>query len=271
MVAGLLYAEAREIAPSLLRHLDPTPEQLRAMLELRQLSEQVQDPLEHKRGGWPQEGEGPVRLLEYDENADKKIMGALLYARSGMDAGQCESAWVHMEPEQGDRLLRAVFGSLQEWDAVPREFELADFRFELVVSASCFAQLKRHRMATILPQGYDPFLGFTVPQSILDAGLGERFKGVMDCSAAMWGELVTRGLRHAAPYVLTQAHRRRVIVKMNARELYHFSRLRQDAHAQWDIRNMADRMIGMARRVCPLTMLLACGKHAFEQRKRVVP
>ena len=271
MVAGLLYAEAREIAPSLLRHLDPTPEQLRAMFELRQLSEQSLDPVAHKAGSWPQEGEGPVRLLEYDEDADRKIMGALLYAHSGMDADQCESAWIHMEPEQGNRLLRAVFGSLREWDAVPRAFELADFRFELAVSASCFAQLKRHRMATILPQAYDVFLGYTVPSSVTEAGLGERFKDIMDRSAAMWGELRTRNLGDAAAYALTQAHRRRVVVKMNARELYHFSRLRQDTHAQWDIRNVADHMVGMARRVCPLTMLLACGKHAFEHRKTVVP
>jgi thymidylate synthase ThyX len=54
---------------------------------------------------------------------------------------------------------------------------------------------------------------------------------------------------------------------MNARELYHFSRMRQDGHAQWDIREIANRMVGIAKRVCPLTMSLACGKDAFEQRK----
>lgn len=269
MVAGLLYAEAREVAPSLLRHLDPTPEKLRAMFELRQLSEQSLDPVAHKTGGWPQYGEGPVRLLEYDENADRKIMGALLYAHSGMDANQCESAWIHMEPEQGNRLLKAVFGSLREWDAVPRAFELANFRFELMVSASCFAQLKRHRMATILPQAYDVSLGYTVPSSVMEAGLGERFKDIMDRSAAMWGELRTRNI-DAAAYALTQAHRRRVVVEMNARELYHFSRMRQDAHAQWDIRAIANQMVALARRACPLTMSLACGKHSFERRKAVV-
>jgi thymidylate synthase ThyX len=57
---------------------------------------------------------------------------------------------------------------------------------------------------------------------------------------------------------------------MNARELYHFSRLRQDGHAQWDIRAIANRMIAMAKRACPLTMSLACGKDAFEQRKVVM-
>jgi thymidylate synthase ThyX len=46
--------------------------------------------------------------------------------------------------------------------------------------------------------------------------------------------------------------------------------LRQDGHAQWDIRAIANRMIAMAKRACPLTMSLACGKDAFEQRKVVM-
>jgi thymidylate synthase ThyX len=57
---------------------------------------------------------------------------------------------------------------------------------------------------------------------------------------------------------------------MNARELYHFSRLRQDGHAQWEIRGIANRMVEVAKRFCPLTMSLACGKDAFEQRKTVM-
>ena len=30
-----------------------------------------------------------------------------------------------------------------------------------------------------------------------------------------------------------------ILVRMDARELYHFSRLREDSHAQWAIRNLA--------------------------------
>jgi thymidylate synthase ThyX len=47
---------------------------------------------------------------------------------------------------------------------------------------------------------------------------------------------------------------------MNARELYHFARLRCDSHAQWDIRDIAGRMIALARAKAPLTFLMACGK-----------
>jgi len=264
-IGALLYSEAHMVAPSLLRYLEPTRENLQAMLDLRKLAQEVSAPV--KEAGWPENGDSPVRLLSWDDDADVRVMAALIHTHTGLDIDKCEQCVCCLEPEQEGRLLQAVFGSLQSWDAVPRAFELADFQYELAVSASCFAQLKRHRMATLLPQGYDPFLGYTVPSSVLDSGMEDRFKEIMDASAAMCGELRRRGFPSAAPYALTQAHRRRVVVKMNARELYHFSRLRQDRHAQWDIRAVADLMVTAAKKACPLTMSLACGKDEFESQK----
>lgn len=55
---------------------------------------------------------------------------------------------------------------------------------------------------------------------------------------------------------------------MNAREMYHFSRLREDQHAQWDIRQLAHRMLERAREKLPLTLMLACGKDVFEARRQ---
>jgi thymidylate synthase ThyX len=71
----------------------------------------------------------------------------------------------------------------------------------------------------------------------------------------------------AAQYVLTNAHRRRALMKVNARELYHMSRLREDQHAQWDIRNLTAAMTGRARAVMPLAMLFVGGKDRYQEIK----
>ena len=63
----------------------------------------------------------------------------------------------------------------------------------------------------------------------------------------------------AAAYILTNAHRKRVALKVNARELYHIARLRADRHAQWDIRQIAERMIALGKEAMPLTLMLATG------------
>ena len=60
------------------------------------------------------------------------------------------------------------------------------------------------------------------------------------------------------------------MMKLNARELYHVARLRADAHAQWDIRILSEKMLRQARRVMPLSLLMACGKDTFAARRRSV-
>ena len=76
----------------------------------------------------------------------------------------------------------------------------------------------------------------------------------------------------AAPYILTNAHRKRIAVKVNARELYHISRLREDRHAQWDIRETAEAMVRLAKGVMPLTLMMAAGKDAFPSlRNEIIP
>jgi hypothetical protein len=147
---------------------------------------------------------------------------------------------------------------------VPREFEYVTLTFELVVSAACFAQLKRHRLATLTAQPYDVRLGVTVPPSIEEAGAREGFMGVIQDSEGLHRELMDR-LDAGAEYALSNAHRRRVLWKANAREFYHFSRLREDATAQWDIRNLAAEMTRQAAEVMPLTLLLIGGKDAFPE------
>ena len=68
-----------------------------------------------------------------------------------------------------------------------------------------------------------------------------------------------------APYILTNAHRRRALIRVNARELYHISRLREDSHAQWDINNISRAMSEAAKKVMPLSFALIGGKDKYSQ------
>jgi thymidylate synthase ThyX len=143
-----------------------------------------------------------------------------------------------------------------------REFEYANLTFDLVISSACFGQLKRHRMATITSQAYDPSLGVTVPVSIKETGMEKLFREIADASSEAYDEIKkTHPL--AAPYILTNAHRKRVLTRVNVREMYHISRLREDAHAQWDIRNISRAMTEEAKKVMPLACALIGGKDRY--------
>ena len=117
-------------------------------------------------------------------------------------------------------------------------------------------------MATITCQDYNPGLGVTIPPAIEAIGMDGAFHAMIKRTDATY-EKILKNNPQAAPYILTNAHRKRVAMKVNARELYHMARLRADGHAQWDIRQVAMQMIELGRQVMPLTMMIATGKDGF--------
>ena len=168
-----------------------------------------------------------------------------------------------MDREEQEALIKTALRQMKAYDAAPREFEHVGLIFELTISATCFAQVKRHRMASITVQDYDPALGVTVPPAVAAIGMEKPFREICARTEETW-EKIRRAAPAAAAYILTNAHRRRVAMTVSARELYHLARVRADRHAQWDIRETAAQMVAAGRKVMPLTLMLAAGKDGFD-------
>lgn len=207
-------------------------------------------------------GKGLVTLSTHTPDPDSLTVAALLHSATVMSFESARSAVAKMSTEQKLEWIKKACAHMELYDSTLREFEHVNFTFELIVSAACFGQLKRHRMMTQTMQPYDPALGLTIPASIRDIGMEKEFTAAADKGADLFYE-IGKKLPHAAPYILTNAHRRRVLCTVNARELYHIARLREDKHAQWDIRQLSALMSEEARKVAPLTMLLICGKDCY--------
>jgi len=160
----------------------------------------------------------------------------------------------------GDPSFDSIYDSLGAHDALPRFWELFRADFRITLSATAYAQLKRHRMSTQLVSAYDPELGITIPSTVRNAGASEAFS-----RACLMASSAASTLGRSGQYLLTNAHRRQVRLCINGREFNHFSRLRDDAHAQWDIRDIASRMISLVRAEAPETVRLTCGKSRWEE------
>ncbi len=137
--------------------------------------------------------------------------------------------------------------------------EHASFTFAIHdVSRSLTHQLVRHRLASYSQQSqryvdiddFDP----VVPDSIKDNERAERlFKDLMEDIRKTYTELKETSIPlEDARYVLPNATKTNIIVTMNARELWHFFSLRCCKRAQWEIRDMAHRMLELAREEAPL-------------------
>jgi flavin-dependent thymidylate synthase len=256
-----LHGAVKDAAPSLIRYTEATPYDRQTRAALRQQVAALTEKMDFRR---PSGDDEPVRLVQATPEADERILAALIHSSSDLPMALCRQAARIMSGREREALVSTALQYLSVHDPVLREFEYADLLFELTISASCFAQLKRHRMATLTGQDYDPTLGVTVPPAVAAVGLEGSFREIIARTDALHVEL-KKAAPAAAACILTNAHRRRVALKVNARELYHIARLRADGHAQWDIRETALRMIALAREAMPLTLMLAAGKDAFAE------
>lgn len=216
--------------------------------------------------------EGPwdgkeVRLIGWSADADRDILRAILHSHTQAPAEGCGNAADRLIREgRAEAFMREYLAYSNPWESATREFEFADFTFEIILSSACYGQMKRHRMSSQLVQEYDPELGFTCPPSVTETGLRKDFEDNYMASSEAYYEL-SKYDRAAAQYALTNGHRRRMLIRANARELHHISRLREDAHAQWDIRKVSGDMLALAREKCPLGLMLAWGKDRFPGKK----
>jgi len=262
-----LYEVAVSIAPSLVRYVEPTDYDRFTGKELKEKAESLRS---REKNGADKDliasgrDDEEVVLVHATPAADDKIVAALLYSAADLSGRECREIVAQMEAEEKAEVVKTACRHLRSYDAVQREFENVDLHFELTVSAGCFAQLKRHRMATINCQEYSPPLGVTVPEAVRVAGMERDFRELISRTEAVYDNL-KKAAPAAAAYILTNAHRRRVAMKVNARELYHIARLRTDQHAQWDIRQTAAKMLTLAQEVMPLTLMLATGKDDLQR------
>ncbi len=252
-----IYDMVKDIAPSIILFTEANDFDAKTYMDLKEKASGLTGSLSHP-------DEQSVRLVGFTEDPDTKIVSVLLHTSTNLSYSLCQRHASRLSLEEKREIVKTAMEKMEFFDSVLREFEHADLVFELVISATCFAQFKRHRMATLTAQNYDPGLGVIIPSSIREIGAEKDFMDVIERTDKAFN-LINKKTSLGADYVLTNAHRRRVLLKVNAREFYHISRLREDASAQWDIQDVVRTMSDLAKKVMPLTCLLIGGKDIYPE------
>ncbi len=258
-----LYRQAASVAPSLLVFCGPSDFDRQTAPRTREFAATFMTPAFPRRPrNFIAHSASDVTLVDYTPNADNKLLAAMMHSASKASFAECQARVERQTLARKKEVFKLVCQDLAAYDAVLREFEHLYVSFELVLSASCFAQLKRHRMMTLTCQPYNPTVGWTIPVSVAEIKEHRNFKEMLAQTEETYEHIAATNPA-VAQYVLTNAHQRRCLVTLNARELYHVCRLREDMTAQWDVRDIASRMVEQARHVMPLTLTLASGKDAY--------
>ncbi|MFH1055729.1 MAG: FAD-dependent thymidylate synthase [Candidatus Altiarchaeota archaeon] len=125
------------------------------------------------------------------------------------------------------------------------------------VSRACTHQLVRHRIASYSQQSQryvneEGFEYVTPPTVAGDKKIKCRFDEAVECARKAYKELIESGIpKEDARFLLPNATATKIVVTMNLRELRHFIELRTERGAQWEIKEMAQRMLKILKKKAP--------------------
>jgi len=253
-----LFSLVKELSPSIIKYTEPTDYDVKNKEELNNLIlNDLPKPTENK--------EVPeVKLIDEAVSPDE-LLCAVIYADIyNCSIGDSIKVIETLSLDDKTKIIKHALKYRELYDSVSRYFEQVDYTFEFIISSSNYGQLKRHRMASMLPQKYDVNLGVTIPENIKIIGMEKEFLDIVEKTDDFYNKIKNE-IPNSADYILTNAHRRRVIIKMNMREIYHFVSLRVDAHAQWDIRETALKVKEIMQEVAPLSSMMLAGKSEYKE------
>lgn len=192
-----------------------------------------------------------VKLLEYTPHPERVVAMA---ARLCYSAAGAEELAEKMTDEQVEKLVDKI---IQMGHASTMEHVSFTFGIE-GVSRVLTHQMVRHRLASYSQQSQryvaEHDFEYILPPSIAERPeASERFKALMENIQQAYNDLVEAGVpKEDARYVLANATETKIVVTMNARSLMHFFNLRCCNRAQWEIRELAYKMLAEAKAVAPL-------------------
>ena len=140
-------------------------------------------------------------------------------------------------------------------------FEHVSFTFGIDgLSRVASHQLVRHRLASFSQQSQryvkmkpDPE-AVVIPQSIKNNPEALKlFQESSKLSQETYGKLIELGIsKEDARFILPHGYSTRLVMTMNARELHHFFSLRLCRRAQWEIHELARKMLILCREKAPV-------------------
>jgi hypothetical protein len=183
-----------------------------------------------------------VRLIDFDPDAELKMIAAMLYPYTHLPEHQLLERVADLSVDDRLAVVRAYVGERANRRHKPgRALERVHYRFDVLADYGAFRDLQRHRLLTIEWQPLSPAHGYTRPEAVDLAGFAGEFDTAMARSAALYGDLAVRHPIEAA-YAVCLAYKVRFVLDLNAREAMHLIELRSTPQGHPAYRVVAQEM-----------------------------
>lgn len=195
--------------------------------------------------------ENRAELLSSTKNASFNMALSQLIAETGIDPKQAKDFLINNK-EFYNNLINTVIK-----DGRSRALENISFGFKINrITLAGLTHLVRHRIQSIIVPGLSNgirFDDFIIPDTIKsDASSLKIYEKFYDEHILLYERFKSR-LKNSEDlvYFALAGMRLDVVTSMNARELFHFFRLRTCMRAQWEIRDISYEMLSILRSVEP--------------------
>lgn len=264
------FEELSKIIPAFLRRVE-SQESSEYRKYLSERGDRVREAL--KQINWQKEtlsSESPVRLLEYDPDGENKVIAGLLYLELHEPYENILQKVRRLSTENKEKILQEVLKDRKfKYYKIPRAFENAYLRFEILTNIGAWRDLHRHRIHTQYRERFNVYNGFDIPEELKEAGLDREFNEAVSKVAGLF-QKVEKVDPDVAQYCCALGHKVRFIQYQNLRSFFWETELRTIPEGHPDYRKIEQEKIKLVQRIYPLIgkyLLVDMGSYDFARCK----
>jgi thymidylate synthase ThyX len=258
-LAGAMHRELNQLIPSFVKRAQRNE----YLVGTAAMAKNFADAIARK----PAASDEPVSLIDYDDNAEAKIVAAMLYPETRHPLAQLRQITAAMSSDQRRQIFSDYFGRRRHRrDKLSRAFENVNYTFDILGNLGLYRDLQRHRILTQERQDFTTAHGYDTPPEIEEGGFKSAFDQCMSEAASLY-EQIYADLPSEAQYVVPFAYKIRWYMKMNLREALHVCELRTMPQGHPDYRFICQEIWRKIREVHPA--LAECGRFIDWQKYRL--
>ena len=193
-----------------------------------------------------------IELVDYDKDADDKLLSALLYQYTTHPMKQIREKIRTLDDNAKRDLFKTAINHRQNRrHKPPRAFENAYFTYDILGDFGIYRDLHRHRILTQERQDLSTRHGYDLPEDIVKAGFEGKWREAMEMAKTTY-EKIYPILPRQAQYVVPFGYFIRWYITMNPRAIYWMTELRTSPQGHPNYRRIAQKMYKQTINASPL-------------------
>jgi len=192
-----------------------------------------------------------VSLVDFDPDAETKVLAGMMYSHTQLPLEQLRMLVRLLSAEERKQILNECLGRRQNRrHKTVRALENAYYTFDILGNYGIYRDLQRHRMLTQERQNLTVKHGYDMPKELVQAGFENEAREIMKAAADAFNQIYAI-MPLQAQYAVPFGYKIRWYMKMNLREVFHFTELRSVQQGHPDYRKIAQKMFLKVKEIHP--------------------